>query len=85
MTPLERACTILEQVLLNGPMSFRELRCEIRTSGFTLAGDLVHLARLGFIELDPPLFEPCSDPPPPVKVDVGKRLRLVVDNVRARR
>lgn len=84
MTPLERVYTILEQLLLNGPMSFRELRSEIQAPGFILAGDLVTLAKLGAVKIDPPLFQPCEDPPPPTQIEAGLRLRLAVLAARVR-
>lgn len=84
MTPLERGYTIVEQVLLNGPMSFRDLRREVQASGFILAGDLVILAKLGAVKIDPPLFQPCEDPPPPTQIEAGTRLRLAVLAARVR-
>lgn len=85
MKPIERVCDVLECVLLNGPISFRDLSYRTMIGRFVLAGDLVALADAGFVEIDPPLRQACDDPIPPMSISTGGRLRLIVDNVRAPR
>ncbi len=82
MTPIERVCDVLEAVLLNGPISFQALRRAVPHSAWIIAGDLVRLSEAGFVELDPPLGPSSIDPPPATVVDVGDRLRLILDNRR---
>lgn len=84
MNPVERAYLILDLVMRRGPMSFQDLRWDVPVSGFILAGDLVTLGRIGALKIDPPLFQPCEDPPPPMQIEVGTRLRAALLAARVR-
>lgn len=76
MTTVERLCNVLECVLLNGPITEPDLRKSLKVDRWLLSGDLNALQLCGFVEYD------ALDVTP--RVEVGERLRLIVDNVRAK-